>query len=168
MDVQRRGDVEILIGAGPGCVYDLISDVTRTGDWSPECRRCAWLDGADGPAAGARFRGWNRSGLVRWSRQVEVVEATPREVFAFRTLPDVLNKDSTTWRYRLFPDHSGTRLVHSYEINELPRFPVSWIMRLFLRHHADMRPHMNESLQRIKTLAEAITAAEQSGTNFRA
>ena len=46
---------EIDIAAPPEAVWDLISDVTRMGDWSPECYRCTWLDGGTGPRAGARF-----------------------------------------------------------------------------------------------------------------
>lgn len=163
MDLRRGGEVEIVLAVQPGAVYDLISDVTRTGEWSPECRRCKWVDGAESAKVGARFRGWNRSGLVRWSRLVEVVTADPGREFAFRTLPDRLNKDSTTWRYRLVPDDTGTRLQHSYEIHAMPKFPVSWIMKLFLRHHADMRPQIAESLERIKKLAEAETATISRG-----
>ncbi len=166
MDLRREGEVEIVISAEPSTVYALISDVTRTGEWSPECRRCQWVDSAQGAVVGARFRGWNRSGFVRWSRLVEVVRADPGREFAFRTLPDRLNKDSTTWRYRLVPDGAETRLQHSYEIHALPRFPVSWIMTLFLRHHADMRPQITESLKRIKTLAEteASTISRREST----
>ncbi|MFQ5554053.1 MAG: SRPBCC family protein [Acidimicrobiia bacterium] len=155
MEERLGGEVEVLINAEPNAVYDLISDVTRTGEWSPECHRCKWLDGADGAALGARFRGWNRSGFVRWSRLVEVESAEPGREFQFRTLPDWLNKDSTTWRYQLAADGAATRLTHSYQINAMPKFPVSVIFRLFLKHHADMRPHIAESLGRIKTLAEA-------------
>ena len=164
MEVRRQGEIEIRIEAVPDTVYELISDVTRTGEWSPECRRCEWVDGAEGPSVAAHFRGWNRSGAVRWSRLVEVVTATPGVEFAFRTLPDRFNKDSTTWRYQLIPEGSNTRLVHSYEIHALPRFPVSWIMRLFLRHHADMRPQMQESLERIKILADDGATAVKSPT----
>lgn len=159
MEIRQYGEVDVRIAATPQAVYDVISDITRTGQWSPECRKCVWVDGAVGPGVGARFRGTNRSGLIRWSRLVELVAATPGDELAFRTLPDRLNKDSTTWRYRLHPDDGGTRLVHTYEIGALPRFPVSWIMRLFLRHHADMRPQMRESVERIKVLVEHEAAA---------
>ena len=33
----------------------LIADVTRTPEFSPEVSTCRWLDGAAGPAVGARF-----------------------------------------------------------------------------------------------------------------
>lgn len=85
MDIRTQGAVSVRIAAPPHAVYDLVSDVTRTGEWSPECRRCQWVDGAAGPAIGSRFRGWNRSGFVRWSRLVEVVAADPGREFAFRS-----------------------------------------------------------------------------------
>jgi Polyketide cyclase / dehydrase and lipid transport len=55
------------VDASPEVVYDLVTDVTRMGEWSPECVGCAWIDGANDPVPGARFRGRNRHGLARWS-----------------------------------------------------------------------------------------------------
>lgn len=161
MDVRTKGDVQCRIDATPAAVYELVSDVTRTGEWSPECRRCQWVDGADHARAGARFRGWNRSGLIRWSRLVEVTVAEPGREFAFRTVPDWLNRDSTTWRYHLEPDGDGTRLSESYEIHRLPGFPVSVVFRTLLRHHGDMRPHMIETLERIKAVAESSNGSRE-------
>lgn len=156
MDIRTTGEVQCRMEASPVAVYELISDVTRTGEWSPECRRCRWVDGAEEARPGARFRGWNRSGLIRWSRLVEVRTASPGRELAFRTLPDRFNRDSTTWRYRLEPDADGGALVtESYQIHRPPGFPVSILFRLFLRHHADMRPHMVQTLDRIKALVEA-------------
>ena len=40
-----------------------MSDVTKIGSYSPETFEAQWLDGATGPAVGARFRG-PLSGLV--------------------------------------------------------------------------------------------------------
>lgn len=159
MDIRRTGEARAHIAAPPDVVYRAVSDVTRTGEWSPECRRCEWVDGASGPAVGARFRGWNRSGLVRWSRLVEVVDADPGREFAFRTLPDRINRDSTTWRFRLEPEDGGTVVTQSYEIHELPGFPINVVVRLFVRHHADMRPQMHETLERMKAVIEADAGA---------
>lgn len=167
MDIRMSGEVEIMVDAPPEVVYDLVSDVTRTGEWSPECRRCRWEDGADGPAVGARFRGWNRSGVVRWSRLVEVVAASRGREFAFRTREDWLNRDSTTWRYVLRPEGAGTLVTQSYEIHAPPAFPVSIVFRLFLRHHADMRPHMRQSLERIRRIAEQQATSRPDRTGGR-
>ena len=61
-------DVEVStdIDAAPLRVYQLISDVTRMGTWSPETTSCRWIRGATGPAVGAQFRGTNSRGPVRW------------------------------------------------------------------------------------------------------
>ena len=155
MELRTGGEVTVHIDAAPEAVYALVSDVTRTGEWSPECRRCRWVEGAACPTPGARFRGWNRSGFIRWSRLVEVISAHPGREFGWRTLPDRFNKDSTVWRYTLNPENSGTRITQAYAVDTLPRFPVNVIMRVFLRHHADMRPQMRQSLERIKAIAES-------------
>ena len=65
MATPTNDEVTIDVSAPPERVYGLISDITRMGEWSPECRRCEWIDGATGPAVGARFRGHNRLGPVR-------------------------------------------------------------------------------------------------------
>lgn len=154
MDINRYGEVSVNVASPPEAVYAVVSDVTRTGEWSPECRRCGWIGDVARPAPGARFRGSNRSGLVRWSRLCEVVAAEPGREFAWRTLPSGLNRDSTIWRYELVPDAGGTRVTHSYRVDAPPRFPISVVMRLFLRHHADMRPQMRTSLERITAIVE--------------
>ena len=49
--------VTVHMNAPPEQVWDLVSDVTRIGSYSPETFEAEWLDGATGPAVGARFRG---------------------------------------------------------------------------------------------------------------
>ena len=49
--------VTVHINATPDQVWDLVSDVTRIGEYSPETFEAEWLDGATGPAVGASFRG---------------------------------------------------------------------------------------------------------------
>jgi hypothetical protein len=38
-------------------IWNLIADVRNIGRFSPETFEAEWLDGASGPALGARFRG---------------------------------------------------------------------------------------------------------------
>ncbi|MDX3231861.1 SRPBCC family protein [Streptomyces sp. ME19-01-6] len=47
-------------------LWEAITDLSRIGDWSPECTDAAWLDGHSGPAVGARYEARNRflHGLV--------------------------------------------------------------------------------------------------------
>ena len=66
MPTASTGEARIEIEAAPLAVYELVSDVSRMGEWSPECYQCEWLDGATTAEVGARFRGHNRLGKVRW------------------------------------------------------------------------------------------------------
>ena len=83
--------------------YELISDITRMGDWSPECYRCEWLNGATTAVEGARFRGHNRLGKVRWHTDAIVTVADPGREFGFTTLHKE-GREETMWRYELSLD----------------------------------------------------------------
>ena len=107
-----RGEVSIEILAAPELVYAVVSDLTRMGEFSPECRTVEWLAGG-GPTPGARFVGHNRGGPIRWSREGRVVTAEPGKEFSFTT--EWRGHDSTAWTYRMKPTPSGTTLAESYE-----------------------------------------------------
>ena len=55
------------IAAAPNVVFTALTDMTRMGEWSPECYEAEWKDGATGPAVGATFTGHNRNGDKEWS-----------------------------------------------------------------------------------------------------
>ena len=100
-------EVERTIAAAPQHLYELVSDLTRMGEWSPENRGGRWVGGATGPVVGARFRGRNRIRWRRWSTTCTVTEATPGEAFAFRVKAGPL--DVAEWSFRLRPaDESGS------------------------------------------------------------
>ena len=74
-----RDSVTVHMDAPPDRVWDLVSDVTRIGKYSPETFEAEWPDGATGPAVGAKFRGHvkrNRKGPIYWTTCV--VSASPR------------------------------------------------------------------------------------------
>src|SRR3982751_5345347 len=114
MPTATQGDASIEIAAPPDLVYDVISDVTRMGERSPECYRCEWLDGATGPEVGARFRGHNRLGLLRWTTTCTVTTADRGREFAF-TVMSHHGREETRWRYAIDAEGDGTRLTESYE-----------------------------------------------------
>ena len=49
--------VTVHIAAPPDRIWELLSDVTKIGRYSPETFEAEWLEGATGPAVGAKFRG---------------------------------------------------------------------------------------------------------------
>jgi hypothetical protein len=75
----------VTVAAAPGDIWDMVSDVTRMGEWSPECTGCRWIGKHRTAEVGARFVGFNKRGWARWATTNEVVEAERGEAFAFRT-----------------------------------------------------------------------------------
>ncbi|WP_020106109.1 hemerythrin domain-containing protein [Nocardia sp. 348MFTsu5.1] len=156
---RTGGSVSLHIEAPPQVLYDIVADVTHTGERSPECRSCTWLPGPPPGTLGARFRGHNRSRHFRWSRVCEVVAAKPGAEFAFRTIPERIDRtrhDSTIWSYTFTPDEQGTLVTHSYRITVLPARPLVWLYSRVFPQHTDMRPQM---LQNLKALRRQVTTS---------
>lgn len=144
-----QGEVTIHIDAPPERVYDLVSDITRMGEWSPECRKAEWVGGATGPAPGAKIRGHNRKGWVRWTTTSTVTDANRPRQFAFAT-PD------TQWRYVIEPEGDGAKVTESFEEIKEHSFLWGLVVRLSVGGDRDqqLRTGMLATLQRIKAAAE--------------
>lgn len=153
MPTARRGEASIDIAAPPEVVYDLIADVTRMGDWSPECYRCEWLDGATEAAPGVRFRGHNRLGRLRWERTAVVNTAERGREFAFATVNDRAGREETRWRYAFRPSSAGTRLTESFEFQWCS--VANRLAEAFLPRGRQVNRGIEETLRRIKRAAEA-------------
>jgi uncharacterized protein YndB with AHSA1/START domain len=109
-----EGQATIQIQAPPEKVYAMLSDVTRMGEWSPECVKAEWVGDATGPAVGARFKGHNKlNWLIRWSSTPTVKVADPGREFTFETGRP--GKEQTRWTYRFAPKDGGTELTESFE-----------------------------------------------------
>ena len=157
-DRLRHDAVSIEIDAAPGDVYALVSDITRMGEWSPECRACSWKGGATGPAVGARFRARNKGRRgPSWSNSPTVTVADPGKEFAFnRSGPGI---GSYTWRYTFEGTPTGgTRLTESYDVERPLAAPMDWLTRTWVGsddRDADLHAGMETTLSRIKAAAEA-------------
>lgn len=156
MQTLDHDQVTLHIDAPPEAVYALVADVTRTPEFSPEILRCTWLDGASGPAAGARFEAVNKvPRRPAWKNRPVVVTAEPGQEFAFSRTEKLAG--TLVWRYRFEPEGTGTRLTESYDVTEpISRLGWFFIDRLHGRHdrRADLRAGMNQTLQRIRETAE--------------
>ena len=51
---EMSDEVTVHMNAPAEKIWDLVSDVTRIGEYSPETFEAEWLDGATGPAVGAK------------------------------------------------------------------------------------------------------------------
>jgi hypothetical protein len=151
MPSATHGRITIDIAASPLQVYDLATDVTRIGERSPECDRGEWLDGATGPAVGARFRGHNHLGPLRWSTVCEITAAVPGKEFAF-TVVDGKGREQTRWRYLFEGSDAGTQLTESYEFLWCP--VIARIAEIPIPRDQQLQRGIEQTVQRIKDAAE--------------
>jgi uncharacterized protein YndB with AHSA1/START domain len=100
------------IAADPKVVYDLITDLPRMGEWSPENRGGKWRGGATGPAVGAKFKGRNKLGWRSWSTDVVVTEAQAPERFAFQV--SAMGMPVAKWSYEIAPSATGCTVTESF------------------------------------------------------
>jgi len=156
-----QGSEQTVMNAAPAHIYDMVANLPRMGEWSPECKRVEWEGGASSPAEGARFVGHNRTGprqLIRWSRHGRVLTADPGREFAFVT--EEGGRESTQWRYRLEPLDGGTRVTESYHVKWLPLW--ARIIDGPLNRRRELRDNMRHTLAQLKTAAESSKDAGET------
>jgi Polyketide cyclase / dehydrase and lipid transport len=144
----------IQIAAPADLLYDLVADVTSTGDRSPECRRVEWLGEPARAVTGARFRGHNRWRGFSWWRNATILRADRGREFAFKTEPGRgIYNDSTTWRYRFEPAGDATDVTESYEFNA-----PWWLqtMDTILGRPKALRRGVHQTLANLKRTAEEV------------
>jgi hypothetical protein len=107
----------ILVACPPDELYDLVSDVTRMGEWSPICAACWWDDGG-GPRPGAWFTGRNQTPERTWETRSQVVAADPGREFAFEVNHGFV-RCGYTFTPVGTPAGDGTELTESW--NFLPK-----------------------------------------------
>jgi hypothetical protein len=113
------------VAAQPRVVWSMVTDLPRMGELSPENIGGLWLDGATGPAVGARFRGVNRNGARQWWTRVRVVACEPDRLFTF-DVRSPFGVRVSRWSYEITPTADGCRLTeHWYRVG-------SWFIRRFL------------------------------------
>ena len=145
--------VTVHMAAPPDRIWALVSDVTKIGRYSPETFEAEWLDGATGPAVGARFRGHvkrNGWGPTYWTT-CSVTQCEPGRVFAFGVgSPD---KPLNVWSYRLEPAGGGTDVTESFELSPILPLRIYWAVLGWARGRTN-REGMQATLERIKAEVE--------------
>lgn len=150
----RTDSVSTVIDATPERVYDLVADLPRMGEWSPECQRVEWIDGATGPAEGARFLGHNvggPKGLMKWARKGRILTADRGQRLVFAT--EEGGKEGTTWTYLLEPVDGGVRVTESYTVTWIPAW--ARIVDVPTNRAKELTEGMTRTLAQLKAAAEA-------------
>ena len=147
--------VTLHVDAEPLRVWELVSDITKMGPYSPEVFEAEWLDGATGPAVGARYRGHvkrNERGPKYWT-VCQITECVPGEVFEFAVV--MRDKPVNVWRYEFAAaENGGTDVTESFRLPDNMLTKVWRPLGGFLREDRNRRD-MLRTLERVQDAAEA-------------
>jgi uncharacterized protein YndB with AHSA1/START domain len=128
--------VELVVDRPIEQLWELVTDVGRIGEWSPECVGAAWRPGqGEVPRVGARFDARNEypDGFVSEVECVVTAAARP-SVFEWVVLDDDqdVTRPGSIWRYELAPDGPGVRVRHRFTHG-----PGLTGVREFVQEHPD-------------------------------
>lgn len=105
----RTHQDDVIVAVTPEEVYDLVSDITRTGEWSPICKACWWDDEAQAGQVGAWFTGRNELPERTWETKSQVVAAERGREFAWE-----VGQGFVRWGFVMEPVDEGTRLTETW------------------------------------------------------
>jgi hypothetical protein len=153
MSADRTLEASILIDAPTDVVWAIVSDLRRTGEWSPECRKVlVW--GRGGVRRGGVITGFNRRRWLVWptTSRIHVYDEG-------RAIGWTVFENRTRWSYHLEPEDEGARLTERREAPD----GVSWLGRTFARgflggveeHNDELEQGIVSTLERIKVIAES-------------
>ena len=149
---MSQGTASVVVNPRPDDVWAAIADVTRMGEWSPECVAGRWIGGATAAVVGARFEGDNVAMVAgrtvkKWTTTSAISACEPGRLFEF------VAEGYTTWRYELQPEGDNTRVTESfsYEPTGLQRFFYDTLLH---RPHS-MTKGMDRTLATMKATLEA-------------
>ena len=175
-------NVVVHVEAAVPRVWELVSDISLPTRFSPELQSVAWLDGADGPVAGARFEGVNRNQMLgEWRTVSQVTEADEHRVFGWAVLSAAYLRDEaasatetppartpapeqylSSWCFEIEAEGTGTRLQQTMRLG-LGRSPLTAAIEnqpdreeeIIASRLDGLRAGMEATLDGIKALAEA-------------
>ncbi len=105
---QKTYSDSVTVQASAEAVYALVSDIGRTGEWSPTCVRCEW-DNPSHTGVGAAFTGYNETGSRSWQTTSTVISADPGVRFAWEVGPGFVR-----WSYDLQSADGGTDVSETW------------------------------------------------------
>jgi hypothetical protein len=155
--MTMQGSVTVTMQASAQEVWDVVSDVTRIGELSPETFEAEWLGDATGPAVGAHFRGHvkrNGRGPTYWTECKVTVADEPRS-FGFDVIAG--GRTVNSWRYDIAPRKGTTGEVDVTESFHFSESPLTAPYRLLFgkaRSRTNERG-MRQTLERVKAIVES-------------
>ncbi|MEW2071241.1 SRPBCC family protein [Streptomyces sp. NPDC007346] len=159
------------VSASPEKVYEVVSDLPRQAEWSPECRGGEWASGQPS-AVGSIFRGENLRSeevvawapLIRgtWYTEARIVAAEPGRTFRWVMLTHAREDQESLWGFDIEADGDGSVLTHHFRMGtatagihkivkdmneqECAQFISDWTAKL--------EQDLDDTLERIKDVIE--------------
>lgn len=153
-------EVRTVVAAPPEAVWEVIADIARMPELSPEVVEWRWLDGATEATVGARFVAKNKfsRGPAVGNKPVITAVEPNRRIAWSRTEPF---GGTVEWTYELVPHAAGTEVIESYRAAK-PVSRFGWVIIGFFStkdRAAVQRAGMEETLRRLKEVVEATAHA---------
>ena len=149
-----------IVEASADFLYDLLSDITRTGEWSPVCTSCWWDDEAEAGQVGAWFTGRNELPHRTWETRSEVVTAERGREFAW-----VVGGSFVRWGFSFAAAESGTVLTESWDF--LPGGITMFEEKFGKEAPAQITDRTQQALDGIPKTLAAIKRIAEASTDAR-
>ena len=115
-----EASASVEVACTPPAAWQLVADIGRIGEFSPECVDARWIGGATGPAEGARFEGTNR--VVNetndceyiWIRLCTVTRAQSPERFSYTVGDRYDGTPAAVWDVQIAATATGCRIVQHF------------------------------------------------------
>lgn len=171
---------ETTIEADADTVFEYVSDLTRAGEWSPECTGGVWLEGGPGEV-GARFEGHNRRSVdvVAWAPVVRgdwttistIIVAERPIAFQWAMCDSGGAPQESVWGFEITPAGPSSTLRHTFHMGQTTEGLGEILAELstgdqqrFLSEWADkLRGEMTLVVAAIKARLEQPDPAPQRG-----
>ena len=143
---------EATVAAPPTKVWDLLTDLSRMPEWSPELVRMVPLK-PGGLRVGQWYLGINRRKAFVWPTRNVLSVLEPGRTLAWDT-----TSSGARWIWELSPDPAGTRVVHRRPVPRGISRASAVVAPLLLggsEEHADeLEAGMRLTVERLKAAAE--------------
>ncbi len=152
-EVRPLLERSVEIAAPVAVVWDLVSDVRRMSDWSPQVTSTRLRSGFETCELGAQFTNRNKLGELEWTTHGEVIRFEVEREIAFR-----VEENWAVWSLSLDAGSEGTVLTQRREtpdgISELSHELTDGFMGGQDAFTETLLDGMRETLEAIRTAAE--------------
>jgi hypothetical protein len=150
-DAIHTAEASIDVSASPEVLFDMVSDIVRMGEWSPEATGGHWLDGGSGEV-GDWFMGDNTVDGRDWSRACQVAKADRGQDFTF--VIGGFEANCTWWSYEFEPVDAGTRVTERWWMVNLTPGMQGASPEQRTQRVESTQPNIDRTLAQLKEVAE--------------